>query len=69
MVFWFLFWLAAGIMILVLSHFFGVKVFNTADKIYKSFNSPNEDLDEVREQNPIMQLRQPLLNVPRKHRK
>ena len=51
MVFWFLIWLAASIIILVLSHFFGVKVFNTADKIYKSFNSPEEDLDEGGKEN------------------
>lgn len=42
MVFWILFWLAAAVLILLISHLFGVKVFNIADKIYKSFSEPED---------------------------
>lgn len=42
MVFWILVWLLAGVLILVLSHFFGVKVFDTTNKIYAEFDPARE---------------------------
>ena len=36
-VFWFLILVLAGVLALILGHFFGAKVADTTDKIYKSF--------------------------------
>ena len=47
MVFWILVWLLAGVLILVLSHFFGIQVFNTANKIYAEFDPAKEDETNV----------------------
>lgn len=46
-VFWILIWLLAGVLILVLSHFFGIQVFNTTNKIYVEFDPTREELGEV----------------------
>lgn len=43
MVLWILIWLLAGVLILVLSHLFGIKVFNITNKIYAEFDPAKED--------------------------
>lgn len=52
-VFWILVWLLAGVLILVLSHFFGVQVFNTTNKIYAEFDPAKEDETEKVEENDL----------------
>ena len=53
MVFWILVWLLAGVLILVLSHFFGVKVFDTTNKIYAEFDPAREEVVDIEEVNEV----------------
>lgn len=42
-VFWFLVLVLVGVLILLLTHCFGKKVYNTTEKIYKSFSEEEKD--------------------------
>ena len=47
-VFWILILLLVSVLILVLSHFFGVQVFDTTNKIYAEFDPTREEPNEIK---------------------